>query len=77
MTKPLARVLLMAAVVQAASACVGHAAAAARISVSLPAISSAGTVPRLYTCDGEDISPAVVWSGTPAEAKTLALIADD
>ena len=35
------------------------------------------TIPTRYTCDGQDISPPLVWSGIPAAAKSLALIVDD
>jgi hypothetical protein len=34
-------------------------------------------IPRQYTCDGEDQSPPLAWSGVPANAKSLALICDD
>ncbi len=30
-----------------------------------------------YTCEGQDISPPLSWTGVPAEAKSLALICDD
>lgn len=30
-----------------------------------------------YTCDGEDVSPPLQWSGVPPEAARLALIVDD
>lgn len=30
-----------------------------------------------YTCDGENVSPPLKWTGAPAGTKTLALIADD
>lgn len=36
-----------------------------------------GPIPRLYTCQGKDISPALAWSGLPAGTKSLALIVDD
>ena len=36
-----------------------------------------GEIPRKYTCDGDDISPPLVWDGVPAGAKSLALIVDD
>src|SRR5712671_4244207 len=34
-------------------------------------------IPRQHTCDGVNVSPALEWSGTPAAAKTFALICDD
>jgi len=36
-----------------------------------------GDIPRRYTCDGDDISPPLAWSGVPKEAKSLVLIVDD
>ena len=36
-----------------------------------------GPIPKLYTCQGRDISPALAWSGLPAGTKSLALIVDD
>jgi len=34
-------------------------------------------VPEKYTCDGEDKSPSLSWSGIPEGTKSLALIVDD
>jgi hypothetical protein len=34
-------------------------------------------IPRAYTCEGEDRSPALEWTDTPPGTKTFALIADD
>jgi hypothetical protein len=34
-------------------------------------------IPSEFTCEGQDLSPEVTWSGVPDEAKTLALIVDD
>lgn len=34
-------------------------------------------IPVKYTCEGDDISPPLSWSGVPAGTQSLALIADD
>jgi Raf kinase inhibitor-like YbhB/YbcL family protein len=36
-----------------------------------------GEIPSRYTCDGDDISPPLAWSGVPAAARSLVLIVDD
>ena len=42
-----------------------------------PAFAHNETIPRLYTCDDKDLSPALQWSEIPAEADSLVLIVDD
>ena len=34
-------------------------------------------IPAKHTCDGEDLSPALAWTGVPEGAKSLVLIMDD
>ena len=34
-------------------------------------------IPVKHSCDGEDVSPPLEWSGVPKEAKSIALICDD
>ncbi|MHB1142520.1 MAG: YbhB/YbcL family Raf kinase inhibitor-like protein [Sulfuricaulis sp.] len=36
-----------------------------------------GEIPSRYTCDGDDISPPLAWSGVPSGVKSLVLIVDD
>ncbi|HXG40480.1 MAG TPA: YbhB/YbcL family Raf kinase inhibitor-like protein [Candidatus Limnocylindrales bacterium] len=36
-----------------------------------------GSIPRKYTCDGEDVSPELAWTGAPDGTAALALIVDD
>jgi Raf kinase inhibitor-like YbhB/YbcL family protein len=36
-----------------------------------------GSIPTKYTCDGDDLSPPLSWSGVPNNAKSVALIVDD
>jgi Raf kinase inhibitor-like YbhB/YbcL family protein len=35
------------------------------------------TIPKRHTCDGEDVSPQLSWSGVPDGAKSLVMICDD
>src|SRR5262245_49042819 len=42
-----------------------------------PAFSDGAMIPKAFTCDGEDRSPPLEWSGVPASARTLALISED
>ena len=35
------------------------------------------TIPRRHTCDGEDLSPPLEWSGHPAQARSFAVVCDD
>ncbi len=35
------------------------------------------TIPARHTCEGDNISPALLWMGAPAAVKSFALIADD
>lgn len=41
------------------------------------AFADQGEIPRRHTCEGEDVSPPLNWSGVPVAAKSLALIVDD
>ncbi len=45
--------------------------------IASPAFQDGQRIPFRYTCDGENISPPLTWSGAPAETKTYALIVDD
>jgi Raf kinase inhibitor-like YbhB/YbcL family protein len=43
----------------------------------IPAFAAGGIIPRVHTCDGADLSPAIEWTGEPAGSKSFALIVDD
>ncbi len=47
------------------------------LTVTSRAFSHNGEIPQRYTCDGEDISPALEWSGLPEGTKSVVLIVDD
>ena len=34
-------------------------------------------IPRRFTCDGEDLSPPLAWSGAPATTRSFVLLCDD
>jgi len=36
-----------------------------------------GLIPVRHTCDGDDLSPALSWTGVPANTQSLVLIVDD
>ena len=42
-----------------------------------PAFTNEGRIPKKYTCEGDDLSPPLQWTGSPAETKSFALIVDD
>ena len=41
------------------------------------AFSHSDSIPKLYTCEGSDISPPLAWRGVPPGARSLVLIVDD
>ncbi len=47
------------------------------LKISSPAFADSAAIPSKYTCEGADISPALVWSGVPDGTKSLVLIVDD
>jgi Raf kinase inhibitor-like YbhB/YbcL family protein len=46
------------------------------ITVTSPAFAEGETIPATYTCRGKGISPALHWSGVPADT-TLTVVVDD
>jgi len=52
-------------------------AAAAKLTLSSSAFSANGAIPGKYSCEGQNLSPPLAWSGVPAAAKSLALIVQD
>lgn len=45
--------------------------------LSSEAFPHGGSIPSRYTCEGDDISPPLAWSGIPDGTQSLALIVDD
>lgn len=47
------------------------------LTLSSPAFPQGGSIPDLYTCKGQNISPPLSWQKVPTGAKSLALIVID
>ena len=47
------------------------------IELTSPAFRDGDTIPKEFTADGKDISPALKWAEPPASTKSFALICDD
>jgi Raf kinase inhibitor-like YbhB/YbcL family protein len=47
------------------------------MNLTSPAFPSDGAIPPRFTCDGDDISPPLRWSGAPAGTRSFVLIVDD
>jgi Raf kinase inhibitor-like YbhB/YbcL family protein len=47
------------------------------ITVTSSAFTEGGMIPRKYTGEGPDVSPALSWTGVPEGTRSLALICDD
>lgn len=47
------------------------------LEVTSSAFSEGEAIPRKYTCDGDDVSPPLAWSGAPDGVASYALIMDD
>ena len=47
------------------------------LTLTSPAFRHGGVIPRRHTCEGEDLSPPLLWSGAPSGTQSLVLIVDD
>lgn len=48
-----------------------------KLSITSTGFAHQGEIPRRYTCEGDDSSPPLSWSGIPTGTRSLALIVDD
>jgi len=46
-------------------------------SITSPAFQAGSEIPARFTCEGEDRSPALEWTGVPPGTRSLVLIVDD
>lgn len=54
-----------------------HGQELARLSVSSSSFSDGAHIPSLYTCDGDDVSPHLAWTGVPKTTKSIVVTMDD
>jgi len=47
------------------------------LTLTSKAFSSQGEIPTVHTCEGDDTSPQLRWSGAPPQTRSFALIVDD
>ena len=47
------------------------------LKITSTAFSEGSMIPKRHTCDGEDVSPPLAWTGVPDGTKSLAIICDD
>jgi Raf kinase inhibitor-like YbhB/YbcL family protein len=47
------------------------------LTITSAAFASGGEIPTRHTCEGEDLSPPLAFSGVPPGARSLALVVDD
>jgi hypothetical protein len=47
------------------------------MTLSSAAFPDQGVIPARYTCEGQDVSPPLAWSGVPPGTESLVLIVDD
>ncbi|MGH9604588.1 MAG: YbhB/YbcL family Raf kinase inhibitor-like protein [Terracidiphilus sp.] len=47
------------------------------LAVTSSSFSNLDTIPRQFTCDGEDISPSLEWRAAPAGTRSFALVVHD
>lgn len=61
----------------AAASAVPTPHASKTIAVSSTAFAEGGTIPRRYTCDGENVSPPLDFDGVPGDAAELVVLVED
>jgi hypothetical protein len=47
------------------------------LTIRSSAFEDGAEIPLRHTCEGDDVSPPLAWSGVPAGARSLALVVDD
>lgn len=76
-SRPPASILFASVLGVAVCAARGEAAAPVRLELRSPAFAAMAAIPARYTCEGDDVSPPLSWTGVPEGTQSLVLIVDD
>jgi Raf kinase inhibitor-like YbhB/YbcL family protein len=49
----------------------------AALTVTSPTITAGHPIPKVHTADGENTSPALMWSGAPSSTRSYAVVCED
>ncbi len=55
----------------------GSTTPASSLALTSTAFAHEASIPKKYTCEGDDVSPPLSWAGVPEGTKSLVLIVDD
>jgi Raf kinase inhibitor-like YbhB/YbcL family protein len=55
----------------------GTEARGAEIQLVSSAFEQGGRIPYVHTCEGDDVSPPLQWSGAPVETRSYAMVCED
>jgi len=69
--------ILVALLVLAAGAHAQEGSSTMSLALTSDAFKHQGAIPTRFTCEGDDLSPALQWSGVPKNARSLVLVVDD
>jgi Raf kinase inhibitor-like YbhB/YbcL family protein len=47
------------------------------MTITSSAFDAGASIPAIFTCDGDDLSPPLAWSGVPAGTASLVLVIED
>ena len=72
---PLSTILVVLALVLPASVCGQQASS--KFELRTTSFAPGGFIPKRFTCDASDVSPALFWTEPPPGTKTFAVIEDD
>jgi Phosphatidylethanolamine-binding protein len=76
-TALVAFVVLLSACVTGAPTPFSHSGPAPNFALTSSAFTEGAAIPKKYTCDGENISPPLSWSGAPDYTKSFILMLED